>query len=102
MKVIKEALMQFYKIIYLQAGEVQIGVLGLYVVNNESVGSFVRIDGHHSAGWTLSTVPSYFVGNDFALHDLRHKIQRNFGARLIVRYDYAANLDSRPRAEEEK
>lgn len=74
----------FLKIIRLEASGVWIGFLGIYVADNERWASFVRSNGYGTANYALSSIPAYYVGNDFALHDLRQIIQRTFGARLVV------------------
>ena len=86
----------FLRIIRLEASGVWIGFLGIYVKDNETRASFVHRNGCALNHYAFSTIPDYYVGNDFALHELRKKMQFDFGARLVLVDDYAANTNKIP------
>jgi hypothetical protein len=88
--------MIFDRIIPLEASGVPVGILGLYVAENESRASFVHFNGHWSAGYVFSTIPDYFASNAAALRALRRNAPLKYGARLVLVDDYAANTNKIP------
>lgn len=86
----------FSRIIHLTASDRPIGLLGLYTAENETRVSFVHKNGHPTVGYAFSTVPAHFADNIFELQYLRRQMQLNYGARLVLTDDYAANKNKMP------